>query len=1022
MSTFDGVIKEYPLISIDNFLKKCKNFESTVFFLSHCHTDHMHGLNHPGFFQLLESRCFSKVYMSDVSHHILKNDDAFSHLNKYWVTIPLEQPTIIPVPNKDGEVHTRIVVTLLTAGHCPGSVMIYIEGENGKVLYTGDFRLPVGDSARLINLHDEQGRLKSLDALYVDTTFCKKNYMYFPTREQGLEAVESLVIPWLAEGPDHIISFICPAKYNYEFIFVELFKKIGEKVHVSEERLRQYKGIKVIEEAVTCIATESRIHACYINKNGLKAIFVHEMPCGYKTEDGKPVKVRYIKPCAMSFTNLDPGDDVYVYEERNQMYKVCFSTHSSLSEIRDLAQYLKPKNIYPNVVQKQTVEEIIDLINAASPRDTNSSDLNSTSSPLGILKRPLPNDKSHASSSNSLPFYDDYYKINQKNQPLDFPSVKSCPMMEAEGTNAEPEIGNLNSPDISPVKWLCPFLSSDDENCDPNSSYSSSKDRSDSETTYGTSEEQECKNISIKSAEKSVLLDDLHSNKEISESLVDGKAKGFVNKSVDEVSKKSTCLHFEASTSVNAKSSTVNYCVECNNFAKKSALCQILNADPNEMKYADCVATFKMQALNVTTNKYFHNISKNELKLEDEKMRFVKYIGGYCTNNTLNKSKSTMLKSVSVDSSNVDVEIESSKNDNVQKDFNNFYESSVTNQSQCNVKLSDVPEKEQVDSSPDVEVVFTLVNSKNTLDYSNLTGRKNKDFINDDQMKNRKFSFPHNSTFDLFDVEKNKSFSSNEKSLTSENSPIQSCNKIIKTSKNSFYQTKQNSSPEFCSFISKPPNFERNCDNNIKKDFVSNESSFLKCVPENLYNKSTEDYKFIKKLSNTFTSKAYSFSQKLLDISAPKSERKSVINKQKLLKNSIVSKRSSEGSDRNNKYCKEVELIDLSSDDSDNPLNLKYDKLSSDLITNNNSQKKESHCDVIDSSSDVEVLDSSPSLLFPTKFRREFVDSTQHSSSKKRNHTEEGEFSFPKSPKLNEDNSPDIFEGNNDVESTPDDL
>lgn len=54
--------------------------------------------------------------------------------------------------------------------------------------------------------------------------------MYFPSREEGLEAVISLVEPWLAKGPDHIISFICSAKYNYEFVFVELFKKFHQKV------------------------------------------------------------------------------------------------------------------------------------------------------------------------------------------------------------------------------------------------------------------------------------------------------------------------------------------------------------------------------------------------------------------------------------------------------------------------------------------------------------------------------------------------------------------------------------------------------------------------------------------------------------------------------------------------------------------------------------------------------------------------------------------------------------------------
>lgn len=44
MSTFSGLIEEIPGISIDRF--DGENLKSKIFFLSHCHTDHMQGL-HP---------------------------------------------------------------------------------------------------------------------------------------------------------------------------------------------------------------------------------------------------------------------------------------------------------------------------------------------------------------------------------------------------------------------------------------------------------------------------------------------------------------------------------------------------------------------------------------------------------------------------------------------------------------------------------------------------------------------------------------------------------------------------------------------------------------------------------------------------------------------------------------------------------------------------------------------------------------------------------------------------------------
>lgn len=45
MSTFNGTFEEIPLISVDRF--DGENLFSECFFLSHCHMDHMIGLDNP---------------------------------------------------------------------------------------------------------------------------------------------------------------------------------------------------------------------------------------------------------------------------------------------------------------------------------------------------------------------------------------------------------------------------------------------------------------------------------------------------------------------------------------------------------------------------------------------------------------------------------------------------------------------------------------------------------------------------------------------------------------------------------------------------------------------------------------------------------------------------------------------------------------------------------------------------------------------------------------------------------------
>ncbi|MDQ2866280.1 MAG: MBL fold metallo-hydrolase [Candidatus Eremiobacteraeota bacterium] len=67
-------------------------------------------------------------------------------------------------------------LTLFSAGHVLGSSQILIEGQNGKFVYTGDFKLAASATA-------EPVEVKSCDVLLMECTFGRPQYV-FPPREE----------------------------------------------------------------------------------------------------------------------------------------------------------------------------------------------------------------------------------------------------------------------------------------------------------------------------------------------------------------------------------------------------------------------------------------------------------------------------------------------------------------------------------------------------------------------------------------------------------------------------------------------------------------------------------------------------------------------------------------------------------------------------------------------------------------------------------------------------------------------
>ncbi|NWZ80592.1 DCR1C protein, partial [Poecile atricapillus] len=189
-----------------------------------------------------------------------------------------------------------VVVTLLPAGHCPGSVMFLFEGENGTVLYTGDFRLAKGEAARMELLHSGT-RVKDIQSVYLDTTFCDPKFYHIPSREECLNGILELVRSWTSLSRSHVVWLNCKAAYGYEYLFINLSEELGIKVHMN--KLDMFRNMPEILCHVTT-DQHTQIHACRHPRDD-DCFRGNRLPCGMTCLNGSPLHIISIKPSTMWF-------------------------------------------------------------------------------------------------------------------------------------------------------------------------------------------------------------------------------------------------------------------------------------------------------------------------------------------------------------------------------------------------------------------------------------------------------------------------------------------------------------------------------------------------------------------------------------------------------------------------------------------------------------------------------------------------------------------------------------------------
>lgn len=227
MSTFNGIVSEFPRIRIDYFRIHPLQPPPLACFLSHIHSDHLQGL---------ESLKAPFVYCSVATRNLLlqlekyphrmnfmrgvleSRKQHYKHLKLVLKAIPLECPTEIELSPLE-----KIRVTLFDANHCPGAVMFLLERDSTAILYTGDIRSEswwINSLARHPVVLPYTTGLKQLDRIYLDTTFALKANIYrsFPSKAEGIRELLTKVRQYPPETLFHLNAWTL----GYEDVWVAL--------------------------------------------------------------------------------------------------------------------------------------------------------------------------------------------------------------------------------------------------------------------------------------------------------------------------------------------------------------------------------------------------------------------------------------------------------------------------------------------------------------------------------------------------------------------------------------------------------------------------------------------------------------------------------------------------------------------------------------------------------------------------------------------------------------------------------
>ena len=126
-------------------------------------------------------------------------------LTPYIIPMDSDNETKLNVSLEGDETHT-LTVTLIPAGHCPGSVMFLLVFKKKICPFYWRFQMASWSYEANQSFFDNlnEAAFYNFDNIYIDTTFCKTDSNFIPCRESCLSAIFQAVSAWLCSFQNNV--------------------------------------------------------------------------------------------------------------------------------------------------------------------------------------------------------------------------------------------------------------------------------------------------------------------------------------------------------------------------------------------------------------------------------------------------------------------------------------------------------------------------------------------------------------------------------------------------------------------------------------------------------------------------------------------------------------------------------------------------------------------------------------------------------------------------------------------------